>query len=148
MIAVIAAVALIAQASDLPPAPTPIPTPTPTPIGLWINPPRTVIIAIAPCAELLCGTVKWASAKARRDAAKGTDELIGASLLTGVRQKSDLKWEGKLFIPDRAMRVKAKIKLAPDGRLQVSGCAIGRMLCKSEYWSRTEEPLPALEYRP
>ena len=145
MIAVIAALALAAQASEIAPAPIPPPSPPTTPAGLWVNPSATVIIGIAPCADRLCGTVKWASATARRDAAKGAGELIGASLLTGVRPKGALKWEGKLFIPDRRMRVTAKIKLTADGRLQVSGCALGRMLCKSEYWSRADEPLPALE---
>ena len=135
MIAVLAAIAIAAQ--------TPEPLPAAAPIeGLWSNPSASLIIAIAPCAESLCGTVEWATAKARRDAAKGTGELIGASLLTGVRPSGDGKWAGKLFIPDRNMRVTAKIMLAPDGRLKVSGCAIGKLLCRSEYWTRAEEPPP------
>jgi uncharacterized protein (DUF2147 family) len=93
----------------------------------------------------MCGTVRWASAKARRDSAKGTPQLIGADLLTRVRPTAEGRWAGKLFIPDRNIRVKAKLKLTLDGRLQVSGCAIGRILCRSEYWSRAAEPLPALD---
>ena len=137
MIAVIAAFALAAQADDVSPAPTPI--------GLWTNKSASLIIAIAPCDDALCGTVKWASAKARKDAARGTGELIGASLLTGLRATSDGRWAGKLFIPDRNMRVRAKIAPTADGRLKVSGCAIGKVLCRSEYWTRAEEPLPAVE---
>ena len=118
----------------------------PNPIeGSWSNPSASVIIAIAPCADALCGTVKWATAKARHDATKGTGELIGANLLTGVRPNGEGKWAGKLFVPDRNIRVRAKIIVAPDGRLKVSGCALGKSLCKSEYWSRTQEPFPPLE---
>ena len=138
MIAVLAAIAITAQTPEILPAAAPIE-------GLWSNPSASLIIAIAPCAPFLCGTVKWATAKARSDATKGTAELIGASLLTGVRPSGDGKWAGKLFIPDRNMRVKAKIMLAPDGRLKVSGCALGKMLCRSEFWSRTQEPFPPQE---
>jgi uncharacterized protein (DUF2147 family) len=135
MFAVIAALAATAQAPDRLPKAASIE-------GLWANPTTSVIIAIAPCDDALCGTVKWASAKARRDAKKGIHELIGANLLTRVRTTRDGRWAGKLFIPDRNMRVTAKILLAPDGRLKVSGCALGKSLCKSEYWTRAAEPLP------
>ena len=135
MLAVIAALAWTAQAPEnLPPAASIE--------GLWANPTASVIIAIAPCDDALCGTVKWASAKARGDAKKGIRELIGAHLLTRVRTKRDGRWAGKLFIPDRNMRATAKIMLAPDGRLKVSGCALGKSLCRSEYWTRAAEPLP------
>ena len=137
MIAVLTALAFAAQATGIAP---------PVPIdGLWVNPASSVIIAIAPCADAYCGTVKWASAKARRDASKGTAELIGANLLTRLRPGRNGHWSGKLFIPDRNIRVTAKIELTPDGRLKVSGCALGKSLCRSEYWSPTKKPLPPLE---
>jgi hypothetical protein len=46
--------------------------------------------------------------------------LIGANLLTGLKPGRNGRWSGKLFIPDRRMRVTAKIELAPDGRLTLS----------------------------
>jgi uncharacterized protein (DUF2147 family) len=115
---------------------------------LWINPSASVIIVIAPCDDRLCGTVRWATAKASRDAAKGVVPLIGANLLTGLKPGRNGRWSGKLFIPDRRMRVTAKIELAPDGRLKVSGCALGRSLCRSEYWTPATEPFPAPDETP
>ena len=137
MIPVLAALAFVAQPIEAPAEPSPM--------GLWINRAASVIIEIEPCDPEMCGTVKWASAKARRDAAKGAGELIGASLLTKLRARGEGKWAGKLFIPDRNIRVTAKLTLTADGRLKVSGCAIGKSLCKSEYWNRTALPLPTVD---
>lgn len=108
--------------------------------GRWINPSKTVIIAIAPCAQALCGTVEWATEQAQEDAKKGTPNLIGTQLLTELQAKGDI-WQGKLFVPDQ--RLHATAKIAPEGaqQLKVSGCEIG--ICKSQVWTRAEGPLPA-----
>lgn len=111
--------------------------------GLWRSPGGNSIISIAPCGEALCGTVVWASAKAKQDSAKATDHLVGTQLLTALEQDRQGIWRGKLFIPDKNMRVTAKIEPVGDQQLKVSGCAAGRALCKSALWTRTDEPLPA-----
>jgi uncharacterized protein (DUF2147 family) len=112
--------------------------------GRWRSPGGNSIIAIAPCGESLCGTVAWASAKAKKDAAKGTDQLIGAQLLTNLQQdRKGGGWHGKLFVPDQNIRATAKLHLIGDQQLKVSGCAAGRALCKSSVWTRADGPLPA-----
>ena len=108
--------------------------------GRWINPSKSVIIEIAPCADALCGTVAWATAQAQQDARKGTPNLIGTQLLTGLHAKGDV-WQGKLFVPDQRLHATAKIAPEGAGQLKVSGCEIG--ICKSQVWSRAEGPLPA-----
>lgn len=111
--------------------------------GLWRSPGGNSIISIAPCGSAaFCGTVAWASLKARKDAAKTTDQLVGTELLTNVQQDSKGRWQGKLFIPDKNMRVTAKLQPISPGELNVSGCAAGRSLCKSALWTRFDGPLP------
>ena len=122
----------LAQAAATPPAVE----------GRWINPSKTVVIDIAPCAEALCGTVVWATAQAQQDARKGTPNLIGTQLLTGLKAKGEL-WQGKLFVPDQRLHATAKIAPAGAGELKVSGCEIG--ICKSQVWSRLEGALPAAQ---
>jgi uncharacterized protein (DUF2147 family) len=109
--------------------------------GRWRSPGGNSIIEIAPCGSALCGTVAWASDKAKKDAAKATDKLIGTQLLTGLEEKKPGRWQGKLFVPDRNMRVLAKIQLANPQKLKVSGCA-AKVLCNSQIWNRFEGPLP------
>ncbi len=120
--------ALAAQVAALPESPE----------GRWVNPARSVVMVIRPCGEMLCGTVEWASEKAKADALKGTGELIGAELLSRVKKRPDGRWQGRLFVPDVNKRVHAKIELLDDQRLKVSGCALGRILCKSQVWTRTQ----------
>jgi uncharacterized protein (DUF2147 family) len=110
--------------------------------GLWKNPSGSVIIGIRSCGTLLCGTVRWASAKAKADAAKGTEQLVGAELLSKVKPTDTNRWAGKLFVPDQKMRVNAKLEMLNYDQLRVTGCAIGKSLCKSQLWTRTAGPLP------
>ncbi len=107
--------------------------------GRWRSPGGNSIIDIAPCGSELCGTVAWASDKAKQDARRATDQLIGTPLLTGLTEKKPGRWQGRLFIPDKSLRVTAKIQLAGPDQLKVSGCAI---ICSSQLWSRFEGPLP------
>ena len=110
--------------------------------GRWRSPGGNSIIEIAPCGSSECGTVVWASDKAKQDARKTTDQLVGTQLLTNLSQKGK-GWQGKLFIPDKNMRATAKIELVSPGQLKVSGCAAGKALCKSALWTRADGPLPA-----
>jgi uncharacterized protein (DUF2147 family) len=112
--------------------------------GRWKSPGGNSIIEIAACGASTCGTVAWASARAKQDSRKVTDQLVGAQLLTGLEQDSKGRWHGKLFIPDKNMRVTAKLQLVGD-QLRVSGCAAGRALCKSTLWTRADGPLPATD---
>ena len=109
--------------------------------GQWKSPGGNSIIGIAPCGATLCGTVLWASEKAKQDAKKGTDQLVGSQLLTNLKPKGS-GWQGRLFIPDQNMRATAKIELVSAQQLKVSGCALGKALCKSSLWSRLDGPLP------
>lgn len=110
--------------------------------GRWTNPDKTVIIDIAPCAGALCGTVVWATAQAQQDAKKGTPNLIGTQLLTGLQAKGEI-WQGKLFVPDQRLHATGKISALGPDQLKVSGCEIG--ICKSQTWSRAGGPLPAAQ---
>ena len=107
--------------------------------GQWRNPSGSVIIAIAPCGEALCGRVHWASEKAMADARKGgTESLVGAELLSGIVPNGEGRWKARLFVPDLNKRSKAELRSLGTDQLKVTGCAAGRLLCKSQVWTRAE----------
>jgi len=108
----------------------------PTIEGLWRSPGGNSIISIAPCAAAMCGTIAWASDQAKKDSRKVTDQLVGTQILTGLAKDRKGRWIGKLFIPDKNMRVTAKIDLVGADQLKVSGCAAGKALCRSVLWTR------------
>ncbi len=113
--------------------------------GRWRSPGGNSIIDVAPCGDGWCGTVAWASARAKKDAAKATDQLVGTQLLTDVKAVGEGRWNGRIFIPDKNMRLTAKIEMAPGGELKVSGCLAGKSLCRSQLWTPVQGPLPAQE---
>ncbi|HLO21171.1 MAG TPA: DUF2147 domain-containing protein [Sphingomicrobium sp.] len=110
--------------------------------GIWRSPGGNTIISIAACGSGPCGTVAWGSDKAKKDASKTTPQLLGTQLLTNLEQRKDGSWLGKLFIPDRNMRVTAKIQALGPGQLKVSGCAAGKALCKAQIWTSFTTALP------
>lgn len=102
--------------------------------GLWRNPSGSVTISIDRCGQSLCGTVRAASAKAKRDALKGTPRLIGTRLLTDLAPDGPNRWTGQIFIPDINMHGSAKLELVGSRQLKVAGCKLA--LCRSQLWSR------------
>jgi uncharacterized protein (DUF2147 family) len=111
--------------------------------GVWRSPGGNTIMKIAACGDSPCGTVAWASDKARKDSSKATDQLVGTALLTSLQQDKKGRWQGKLFIPDQRMRATAKIERISADQLKVSGCAAGKMLCKTQIWTAFTGPLPS-----
>jgi uncharacterized protein (DUF2147 family) len=111
--------------------------------GIWRSPGGNTIIKIAPCGATPCGTVAWASDQAKKDSAKTTSQLVGTPLLTNLQQRNDGSWLGKLFIPDKNMRVTAKIQRIDASQLKVSGCAAGKALCRAAVWTAFAAALPA-----
>jgi uncharacterized protein (DUF2147 family) len=115
----------------------------PVPTGLdghWTNPSGSVIISITPCNDTFCGKVEWASEKAKADARKGgTDPLIGTELLKDIVPYGQGRWRAQLFVPDLNKTSKAELRLMDRDRLKVRGCAVGRVICKSQVWTRLTE---------
>ena len=122
------ALALLAAAQDVGP-----------PTGRWKNPSGSVTVMIDACGEAYCGTVTSASDQATADARRGgTETLVGTILMTGFKAAGPGKWRGRLFVPDLNRRSKAELRLLGPGQLKVTGCMVGRMVCKSQYWTRAD----------
>ena len=109
--------------------------------GLWKNPIGSAIIAVAPCGSALCGKVVWASERGQREVAKTTSNVVGTTVLTDMKRKGNA-WTGQLFIPDDNIHVSAKLQLLNATQLKLTGCALAGVFCRSQIWTRTEEPLP------
>ncbi len=103
--------------------------------GLWRNPSGTAIIAIAPCGNALCGKVAWASARGQQEVAKNTPNVVGTTVLTGLRPSRG-RWNGSLYIPDDNIHVSAKLQLVSASQLKLTGCAVAGLFCRSQIWSR------------
>jgi uncharacterized protein (DUF2147 family) len=116
--------------------------------GTWRSPGGNSIMKIAACGDAPCGTVAWASDKAKKDSARAAPNLVGTQLLTNVEQRPDGSWLGKLFIPDKNMRVTAKIQRRNATQLKVSGCAMGKSMCKAAIWTSWPGDFPTDTSKP
>jgi uncharacterized protein (DUF2147 family) len=109
--------------------------------GYWKNPIGSAIIAIEPCGHSLCGKVVWASARGRREVSTNTSNIVGTTVLTGVRFDRG-HWNGSLYIPDDDIHVSAKLEPTGDGQMKLTGCALFGLLCRSQIWTRVNRLPP------
>lgn len=110
--------------------------------GLWKNPIGSAIIRVGPCGNTLCGTVVWASARGKAEVAKNTSHVVGTTVLTNVKRVAPNRWTGRLFIPDDNIHVSARLELATYSDLRLTGCGLVGLICRSQIWTRVDEPLP------
>ena len=107
--------------------------------GRWTNPSGRVTVLIEACGEAYCGSVIAAAESARADARRGgTANLVGTQLMSGFKPAGPGKWRGRMFVPDINHRSKAELRLIGTSQLKVTGCMVGRMICKSQMWTRAD----------
>lgn len=107
------------------------------PTGVWRNPRNTVHIRIQPCGRDMCGTVVWASARARQKArAAGTPNLIGAQLFRQLRREDASSWAGRVFVPDIQRTVPGRLRVRGPNAVEARGCVAGGLICRSQTWTR------------
>lgn len=107
--------------------------------GRWKNPSGRVTVLIEACGAALCGSVVSAAESAKADARRGgTTNLVGTQLMTGFKPAGPGEWRGRMFVPDINHRSNAELRLIGDSQLKVTGCMVGRMICKSQMWTRAD----------
>jgi uncharacterized protein (DUF2147 family) len=105
--------------------------------GVWSNAKGTLHVQTAGCGARLCGSVVWASEKAKTDSLKGgVTQLVGTQLLQEYRKTGADTWAGRVFVPDMGRTFSSRIQRLPTGELKISGCLIGGLICKSQTWHR------------
>lgn len=112
-------------------------------VGLWTNPKGSLTVRTRRCGPQLCATVVSASEKAKLKAARGgVQQLVGTEIFSNYKPDGDGSWAGTLFVPDKGKRVSSTLEPVGGGdRVTISGCLIGRILCKSQVWTRADSRL-------
>lgn len=105
--------------------------------GLWLNPKGTLAVHTDACGSALCGRIVWASAQAQADARDAdVPHLVGTQLLENYRPSGRGRWQGTVFVPDMGRHFGSQIAALSPDRLQIKGCILGGLLCKSQVWTR------------
>lgn len=106
-------------------------------IGIWSNPQNSVHVRSDHCGASMCGTVVWASDKAKADARKGgTPDIIGLQLFRDFSRDKNGQWRGKVFVPDIRKTFHGTIKIIDENTLAGTGCLVGHIGCRTQTWKR------------
>ena len=106
-------------------------------LGIWHNPKNSVAVKTGRCGEKLCGWVIRASEQAKADViSKGYPPLLGTALLRSYKASGRGRWSGQIYVPDMGRAFGSTVTMIDGDTLNVKGCLIGGMLCKSQIWRR------------
>jgi uncharacterized protein (DUF2147 family) len=104
--------------------------------GIWRNPKDSVHLDVRPCGGSACGYVVWASERAQAKAKAGSGRpLLGQQLLRDF-SRADNEWRGKVYVPDMDRTFSGSARLLDATRLEARGCLLGKILCKTQVWTR------------
>ncbi|MDG2533604.1 DUF2147 domain-containing protein [Sphingomonas sp. HITSZ_GF] len=108
--------------------------------GVWANPHNSVHVRYEKCGKgALCGTVVWASDKAKADAKRGgTDELVGTQIFRNLYKDGPNRWKGKVFVPDIRKTFAGTVTIEGD-KMVGRGCLVLGVGCKSQTWTRIQD---------
>jgi len=119
------------------------------PSGTWLTEGGKSQIRLAHCGEALCGRIQWlkepsdpATGKPKRDIrnpdpGKRDRPIIGVDILMGMKPgETTDQWAGDIYNPEDGKTYQARLTLQDARTLQLKGCVLGGLICKSQAWSR------------
>ena len=56
--------------------------------------------------------------------------------MSGLEPVGEGAWRGDIFVPDRNVRAEGELHLTGPRTLEIQGCAMGGLICKTQTWTR------------
>ncbi len=111
------------------------------PSGTWLSESGKTKVHIAPCGVAFCGTIVWVAGPQQNDvnnpnAAKHVRPLVGSTMIYEMKPDGD-SYKGALYDYTSGKTYTGKLKANGD-TLELSGCVLGGLICRSENWSRAK----------
>jgi len=124
--------------------------------GRWLSQDKRAIVEVAPCGAVECGKIVWvkdpldAAGKPRHD--KNNPDMglqhrpiIGLATLSQIVPNAEGNWDAHSYDPRNGEDHDITVRLLAGGdRIELKGCALGGLVCRSEVWSKApeEDPVP------
>lgn len=109
------------------------------PIGTWATESGDTRIRIAKCGPVLCGTIVWTRSGGKDennpDAALRGRDLVGVRMIDKIQPSGADTWTGALYNYRDGKTYSGRMRLKSNG-LEMSGCVLGGLFCRSQVWSR------------
>ena len=118
------------------------------PNGVWLTQTGGSRIRLADCAGALCGTIVWLKEpndpdtgkpkldKNNSDASKRSRPLIGVQIVLGMKPAGAEKWTGQVYNAEDGKTYSGNLTYTGGNSLQLQGCALGGLVCKSQTWTK------------
>ena len=118
------------------------------PTGTWLTQTGGSRIRLADCGGALCGTIIWLKEpndpdtgkpktdKNNSDAAKRSRPLLGVQIVLGMKPAGDGKWTGQVYNAEDGKTYSGNLSYSGGNSLQLQGCALGGLVCKSQTWTK------------
>lgn len=121
------------------------------PIGKWLTKDDKATVAIAHCGNALCGTIialkepndpetgRPKTDVNNPDAAKRARPVIGVQIVFDMKPngKPDT-WDGQVYNAEDGKTYTGSITLTGANTLDLKGCALAGLICKTQTWTRTK----------
>lgn len=117
--------------------------------GNWLTENGRAKVAIVNCGGGLCGNIvalkepnEPATGKPKTDAqnsdrAKRTRPMIGVQIVIDMKPDGTDKWKGQVYNAEDGKTYSGSITLQGATTLNLQGCALGGLICKTQTWTRT-----------
>jgi len=108
--------------------------------GIWLSQSGETRIHIAPCGGALCGTVVWQKTPGKDvnnpDPAKQSRPVVGIQMISGMKPSASGEYAGQLYNFQDGKTYSGKLTVAGPNALNLSGCVLGGIVCRSQTWTR------------
>ena len=108
------------------------------PSGVWLSQSGETRVKIAKCGAVYCGTIvasKQAKDVNNPDPTKRDRSLVGVQMISDI-EPSGSGFSGQLYNFQDGKTYTGKLRLEGPKVLELSGCVLGGLFCKSQTWSR------------
>src|ERR1041384_14345 len=118
------------------------------PTGTWLTQTGMSRIRIADCGGALCGTIVWLKEpndpdtgkpktdKNNSDAGKRSRPLLGVQIVLAMKPAGAGKWTGQVYNAEDGKTYSGNLTYSGGDSLQLQGCALGGLVCKSQTWTK------------
>jgi uncharacterized protein (DUF2147 family) len=108
------------------------------PSGTWLSQSGETRVRIARCGAVYCGTITASALPTdinNPDPSRRERKLVGVQMITDIKPAGD-GFSGQLYNIQDGKTYTGKLKLIDPKAMELSGCVMGGLICRSQTWTK------------
>jgi uncharacterized protein (DUF2147 family) len=109
------------------------------PSGTYLSETGETRVRVAKCGSAYCGTIVAVQGEAKDvnnpDAGKRGRSLVGVQMISNIQPSSE-GFTGQLYNYKDGKTYNGKMSFKGGNAMQLSGCVLGGLICRSQTWSK------------